>query len=79
MERILESTYMLTGHARIGYLLLKTEGDLTLSAWTDVSWGEDPDDSRSTNGLVILMQGGPVAWKSKIQQSIALSSTEAEC
>ena len=27
---------------------------------------------------VILMQWGPVAWKSHKQQSVALSSTEAE-
>ena len=62
----------------LGICYAKTKGELTLSAWTDSSWGEDPDDSRSTNGYVILMQGGPVAWKSQKQQSVALSSTEAE-
>ena len=68
----------LQGTRELGICYSKTEGELTLSAWTDASWGEDPDDSRSTNGYVILMQGGPVAWKSQKQQSVALSSTEAE-
>ena len=62
----------------LGICYSRSKGELTLSAWTDASWGEDPDDSRSTNGYVILMQGGPVAWKSQKQQSVALSSTEAE-
>ena len=53
-------------------------GNLTMSVWTDSSWGEDPDDSRSTNGYLVFMAGGPVAWKSTKQQSVALSSTEAE-
>lgn len=62
----------------LGICYSKLEGELTLSAWTDASWGEDPDDRRSTNGYVILMQGGLVAWKSQKQQFFAFSSTEAE-
>jgi len=62
----------------LGICYAKSPGNLTVSAWTDASWGEDPDDSRSTNGYVILMAGGPVAWKSQKQQCVALSSTEAE-
>ena len=66
------------GTRELGIYYAKTEGELTLSAWTDASWGENPDDSRSTNGYVILMQEGPVARKSQKQHSVALSSTEAE-
>ena len=39
------------GENELGICYSKTEGELTLSAWTDASWGEDPDHSRSTNGL----------------------------
>ena len=60
----------------LGICYAKTKGELTLSTWIDSSWGEDPDNNRSTNGYVILMQDGPVAWKLQKQQSVALSSTE---
>ncbi len=51
----------LQGTRELGICYSKTEGELTLPAWTDASWGEDPDDNRSTNGYVILMQRGPIA------------------
>jgi hypothetical protein len=50
----------------------------TMEAWTDSSWGEDPDDAKSTNGYLIVMAGAPVGWKTAKQQSVATSSTEAE-
>lgn len=51
----------------VGICYSKTERELTLSAWIDTSWGEKPNDSWSTNGYIILMQEGPVAWKSQKQ------------
>ena len=45
----------------LGICYTRIEGQLTLSAWTDASWREDLNNSRSTNGYMILMQGGPVA------------------
>ena len=68
----------LQGTQELGICYARTEGQLTFFAWTDASWGEDPKDNRSTNGYVILMQGGPVAWKSQKLGSVALLSTEAE-
>ena len=56
----------------------KSERELTLFSWTDANWGEDPENSRSTNGYVILLQKRLVAWKSQKQQSVSLSSIEAE-
>lgn len=68
----------LQGTRRLGICFNKAIGNLIMEVWTDSSWGEDPNDSRSTSGYVVLMAGGPVAWKSTKQQSVALSSTEAE-
>ena len=62
----------------LGICWNRSIGNLTMEAWTDASWEEDPDDSRSRSGYVVMMAGGPVAWKSLKQQSVALSSTEAE-
>ena len=44
----------------------------------DATWGSDPDDGRSVSGYIIFVQGVPVAWKSKTQASVVLSSAEAE-
>jgi hypothetical protein len=46
-------------------------------AFTDSDWGQS-DSRKSICGYVILMGGGPIAWSSKQQQVVALSSCEAE-
>jgi hypothetical protein len=74
LKRILR---YLNGTKKLGILYKKAPGSLILEAWTDSSWGEDPDDSRSTHGHLMFM-GGPISWKSSKQTSVALSSTEAE-
>ena len=33
---------------------------------------------RSTTGYISLFRGGPIAWQSKLQKTVALSSCEAE-
>jgi hypothetical protein len=45
-----------------------------LTAYSDSDWGV----RQSTTGWVIKLAGAAVAWSSRRQQSIALSSTEAE-
>jgi hypothetical protein len=49
-----------------------------LCGWSDSDWGGDIDTSRSTSGMVFLFAGGAISWRSKRQDSVALSSTEAE-
>ena len=44
----------------------------------DGSWGDDPDDRRSCSGYNFWAWGSPISWASKRQQSVALSSCEAE-
>jgi Reverse transcriptase (RNA-dependent DNA polymerase) len=53
-------------------------GDLEPVIYVDASWGDDPDTGRSTTGYVVMMAGGAISWGSKLQQTVALSSTEAE-
>ena len=47
-------------------------------AYVDSDWGGDRSHRRSVTGLLVLLAGGAIAFKSKYQNSIALSSTEAE-
>jgi hypothetical protein len=49
-----------------------------LIAYSDADWGSSKGDRRSISGSILMMCGGPVAWKATVQKSVALSSTEAE-
>lgn len=44
----------------------------------DADWAGDPNTRRSTTGYVFKLAGGPLSWKSRLQPTVALSSTEAE-
>jgi hypothetical protein len=45
--------------------------------WQDASFA-DGDDRRSRTGFVVMMCGSVVAWGSKLQSTVALSTVEAE-
>lgn len=49
-----------------------------LSAYTDSDYVSNIDDCKSTSGYVFMLSGGAVAWASKKQPVVTLSSTEAE-
>ena len=46
--------------------------------YSNADWAGDQEDRRSTSGYLFLMTGGPVSWKSRKQESVALSTAEAE-
>lgn len=46
--------------------------------FADADWGNCTLDRRSYTGYVFVMSGGAVSWESRKQQTVALSSTEAE-
>lgn len=49
-----------------------------LEVFTDADWGNDINDRRSMSGYIIRVFGVTVAWCTRKQQTVALSSTEAE-
>ena len=49
-----------------------------LIGFTDSDYAGDLTTRRSTSGFVFLLNGGPVAWSSRRQTCVALSTTEAE-
>ncbi|KAL6278174.1 hypothetical protein ACE6H2_021775 [Prunus campanulata] len=63
-----------TMHFGISY----SRGTLNLTAFSDADWAGDPNDRRSTTGLVVFLGSNPVSWSSKKQQTVSRSSTEAE-
>ena len=51
--------------------------DIVLQGYVDADMAGDKD-SRSTTGYVFAVGGTTVSWISKLQQVVALSTTEAE-
>jgi hypothetical protein len=49
-----------------------------LVVYTDSDWAGDKDNRHSVTGYIMLLMGVPVMWKSRLQRTVALSSTEAK-
>lgn len=52
--------------------------DFAVHAYSDASFGDDPEGRRSQTGMAILASGGVVHWASKRQITPAVSTGEAE-
>lgn len=50
----------------------------TIHGYCDADWASNDDDRRSCTGYVFIFQGGAISWNSHRQQTVALSTTEAE-
>ena len=53
-------------------------GKTLLEGFTDSDMSADVDTSRSTSRYVMTYAGGAVSWQSRLEKSVALSTTEAE-
>ena len=51
---------------------------MDLHGYSDSDWAGDLDTRRSTTGYLAFMAGGPIAWQSRLQTTVAVSSMEAE-
>ena len=57
----------------------ESDSELRLIAYSDADWASSLGDRHSTTGCFSLVENGPlIAWKSKKQPTIALSTCEAE-
>jgi hypothetical protein len=54
------------------------ETNLVVTGYSDVDWAGNADDRKSTSGGCFYVRNNLVAWMSKKQASISLSTTEAE-
>jgi len=52
--------------------------DFDIHGFCDSDWAGDIDTRRSTTGYLTFMAGGPIAWQSRLQTTVATSSMEAE-
>jgi len=72
------SSRVLSIRATPRYIYNGNDGNVVLEAYTDADWGSNLDDRRSVSGIMIMIGGAPVVFKSKYQRTVALSSAEAE-
>ena len=49
-----------------------------ITGYCDSDWANDIEDRRSCTGYIFLFQGAAISWNSKKQQTVALSTSEAE-
>jgi hypothetical protein len=59
-------------------LYLGGTSSITLQAWSDADWAGEPDTRRSTTGYLVFLGNSPISWKSRLQPTVAASTTEAE-
>ena len=57
---------------------IKLSGQFEIKAYSDSDYSGDRNTRLSFTGYIVFFNGAPVAWKSKAQRSVTLSSTEAE-
>ena len=49
-----------------------------LWGWVDADYAADLNTRRSHTGYILMLNGGPVSWKSTRQKSVSLSTAESE-
>ena len=54
------------------------ENKKQLIVYTDADFAANIDDRRSTSGVLLMLNGGPIAWSSHRQKCVSLSTTESE-
>jgi len=59
-------------------LLYEDKGNFQIFGYYDADWAGSPIDRRSTTGYCVFLGGNVIYWKSKKQNVVAQSTTEAE-
>jgi hypothetical protein len=54
------------------------QSEINIHVYTDSDYASDVNDRKSTAGVLLMINSNPVVWYSKKQQSVALSTCEAE-
>ena len=66
----------LTGFA--DFSITYKEGGFKLAAFSDVNWGNNPDNRRSTSSYIVILANAPISFKVGLQGLTAQSTMEPE-
>lgn len=80
-RRAIHVLQYLRGTGGLGLLVRKRTTEmakLDLQAYTDANWAACKETRRSVSGVLLLLNGMPVHWVSRMQSTTATSSTESE-
>ena len=58
--------------------LVYKRGNTEIIGYSDADWAGDLDERRSTSGYLFTLNGTAISWRSKLQDTIALSIVKAE-
>jgi hypothetical protein len=56
----------------------RTENPEAIIGYADADWANNIDDRKSVSGYIFKIYGSTISWSTKKQDSVALSSTQAE-
>ena len=62
----------------MGITYIGSDQDLFFWAYSNANWANNKESRRSVSGIIVRINGAPVIFKSEIQQTVALSTAEAE-
>ena len=68
----------LKGSSEMGICYSSCDEPNVIHGYCDSNFALDEDDRRSTTGYIFIMNNGVISWRSVKQNTVALSSTEAE-
>ena len=68
----------LTGTANKGIVFTKNTDGIVLHGYCDADYAGNLDNRRSTTGYCFLSSGAIISWSSRLQQTVAVSTAEAE-
>ena len=67
-----------TKHWKLFFPAGKPGEPLVLEGFADASYSNNPDIPRSVSGYVFCLGNSTILWRSRVQKSVAVSTTEAE-
>ena len=68
----------LKGTKELGLKYGMTAGKPIIVGFADADWASDKETRRSVTGYLFTLNGGAISWSSKLQPTVALSTSESE-
>jgi hypothetical protein len=78
MKRLMNFVMQTKHYGLLVKPIINEKDQWDLMVYSDSDWAGDKECRRSVTGFIIYFLGAPIFWKSRLQKTVSLSSTEAE-